>query len=90
MLRTKENEAYAAEVLRRYDDFRAWAIEHWPHRDDPIASTDFTAGRQELTVLLDARLDGQPTRAPHQEVAAEEVVNPDADQFLQVTPAPWP
>lgn len=90
MLRTKENEAYAAEVLRRYDEFRAWAIDHWPHRDDPIASADFTAGRQELTILLDARLDGQPSPPAHQEAAAENVADPDADQYRQVTAAPWP
>ena len=90
MLRTKENEAYATEVLRRYDEFRAWAIGHWPNPDDPLASGDFTAGRQELAVLLDARLDGRAATAPAPAGVGEAAADPDAGQFLPVTPAPWP
>lgn len=90
MLRTKENEAYAVEVLRRYDDFRSWAIAHWPNPADPLGSADFSAGRQELAVLLDARLDGNVVDRPVPEPATDSARDPDADQFLQVTPAPWP
>ncbi len=89
MLRTKENEAYATEVLQRYDAFRSWAIEHWPNDDDPLSSGDFSAGRQELAVLLDARLDGK-SRGPALPDAPAAAGDPDAGQFLPVTPAPWP
>lgn len=89
MLRSKENEAFATEVLQRYDAFRAWAIEHWPNPDDPLSSADFSAGRRELAVLLDARLDGRAAdAAPAVPPATGE--DPDADQYLPVTPAPWP
>ncbi|MBC7513621.1 MAG: hypothetical protein H7234_04205 [Herminiimonas sp.] len=90
MIRSDENEAYATEVLRRYDEFRAWTIGNWPNHDDPLASGDFSAGRKELAVLLDARLDGVVARSPLPAAADGGTGDPDAGQFLPVTPAPWP
>lgn len=90
MIRSKENEAYATEVIRRYDAFRAWAIGHWPNHDDPLSSADFSAGRQELAVLLDARLEGTVATPVVPEAVDGRADDPDAGQYLPVTPAPWP
>ena len=90
MIRSNEKEAYVSEVLRRYDDFRAWTIAHWPNQDNPLDSGDFSAGRKELAVLLDARLYGGVTKPPPPDAAGGGTDDPDAGQFLPVTPAPWP
>ena len=90
MMRSKENEAYAAEVLQRYDAFRSWTIANWPNAADPLSSADFSAGRQELSGLLNARLDGRDDQPVAPAAPSESTGDPDADQFLPVTPAPWP
>ena len=89
-MRSKENEAYAAEVLQRYDAFRSWTIAHWPNAADPLSSADFSAGRQELSGLLDIRLNGKVNPPALSAAPAEDAGDPDAGQFLPVTPAPWP
>jgi len=81
---------FAAQATERYDAFIAWMTGHWPQQSDPLTPADFGAGRREMDLLLGAKLHaggdhGQPT----ENVAATDEKS-DSNQYLPVTPAPWP
>jgi hypothetical protein len=83
---------FATEVAQRYDEFIAWTISQWPSLDDPLSPADFALGRKELSLLLDSRLSTSvsvsSTNAPTKQLPPDHADN--SNQFLPVTPAPWP
>lgn len=83
-------DVFATQATEKYDEFIAWMIQHWPQRSDPLSTADFSAGKREMNLLLGAKLhaagdSGQPIA----DVAATNDRD-NAEQYLPVTPAPWP
>lgn len=88
MSTNKDNDAFAKETLRRFDDFVSWTISNWPHGHAPLSGGDFSAGRRELATLLGPRLDaGNEFNDEHNAHPDDMDANP---QYIPVTPAPWP
>ncbi|MGN6389926.1 MAG: hypothetical protein ACTHL1_10470 [Burkholderiaceae bacterium] len=82
---TKDDyDRYAAELVRRFEDFTTWAIEHWPDPESPLMDSDFAASRKEIAGLVGPRLGGGHTDADPGAKAD------DSTQFVNVTPMPWP
>ncbi|MES2832727.1 MAG: hypothetical protein V4695_12120 [Pseudomonadota bacterium] len=81
---------FATEALERYEAFTSWMISQWPQHSDPLTNADFSAGRREMDLLLGAKLHASGEHGqPAANVSATGGEN-DANQYLPVTPAPWP
>ncbi|RJF97911.1 hypothetical protein [Noviherbaspirillum saxi] len=78
-----ECDKFAAQLAQRFQEYTKWAIGHWPNKDFPLLESDFSASRRELSTILGAKLsEGEDPATP--------AGNPDAGQFRDVTPMPWP
>lgn len=86
---TKDDyDRFAAEMVRRFEDFVSWSKENWPDRQAPLLDSDFIAARKEIGEMVGPRLgDGQ--RPANGEINAASPVD-DGAQYVQVTPMPWP
>lgn len=75
---------FAAELTQRFEDWTQWAIQHWPHHDFPLMTSDFAQSRRELNSILGAKLDaGQQSATSNQ--------GPDeSGQYIDSNPMPWP
>lgn len=83
MASKEQCDRFAAEMAHRFEEFTAWAVEHWPHKDMPLLSSDFAESRKEIGQILGSRLsEGRTDLA--------EPSGDDAARFVQTTPAPWP
>lgn len=84
------HEQYVASTLDQFDLFVATVIKAWPDDKKPLTSADFSAARYELLKMMNER---HHANAPDLAVAtttSSSGADPDAGQYLPVTPAPWP
>lgn len=82
-LPAKQAEAYASELVRRFDEFTHWAIANWPEKNYPLMPSDFAESRREISVILGRKLhegETSPPSTPAQEGAP----------YIEVHPTPWP
>lgn len=78
-----EPDAYADELVRRFEEFTQWAIVHWPQKNYPLMSSDFAASRREISGIVGRKLhEGESMTPP---TAAQE-----DPPYLDVSPTPWP
>lgn len=82
---TKEQcDQFSTEMARRFEEFTRWSIENWPNKSTPLMSSDFSESRKEIGRILGNRLnEGRSDLAPPQS-------DTNDNQFVQMTPAPWP
>ena len=80
---------YKEEAMNKYDAFMAWMIDHWPQRGDPLSTSDFSAGKRELDLLLGAKLHAH-IEGRGELIDARKGHGDDDGQYRPVTPAPWP
>ncbi len=71
---------YAAEVVRRFEEFTSWTMENWPHQSQRLMSSDFSESRRELAGLLSEKLSSEEDKSPSEGGA----------QYVDMNPAPWP
>jgi len=83
MASKEECDEYAAELTRRFDEYVRWAIANWPKREFPLLSSDFNASRREISQIAGPKLGEGESATPG-------VANPNAGQFRDVSPMPWP
>jgi hypothetical protein len=90
--RRLSRDEYATEVMRRYQEFRLWAMQNWPVATQPLDDAAFYATERELKLLLGARLhpqDGAESKRPGP--PPDQAGSGDGDgEFRDVTPMPWP
>jgi hypothetical protein len=84
MSEPSRNEQFAVEFNQRFEALISWANANWPEKNQPLVPEDFGASRREIALLLGARLfAGKPYNA-----------GPDpsdgGEQYISVSPAPWP
>lgn len=81
---TKDDyDRFAAEMVRRFEDFTTWAKENWPDTQSPLLDSDFASMRKEIAEMVGPRLgdsygENAPEPADH------------TTQYVNVTPMPWP
>jgi hypothetical protein len=80
----RQRERYAEELQARFDEYQRWAIANWPVKEQALTEAAFVAARRELQLITGAML--HPGRKP----GAVPAGGPQAPQFEEVTPAPWP
>ena len=90
MSNDKTHEQYVASMLEQFDALAATAMQAWPHPDRPLSSADFSAARYELLNMMNQRRDNPAMTSAAQNDPANNQGDPDAGQYLPVTPAPWP
>lgn len=83
-------EAFAAQAMRRHEEFIMWMVEHWPKTGETLSVADFNLSKRELANLLGSRLDIGESDATLPSGASTAVPDSDSEQYLPVTPAPWP
>jgi hypothetical protein len=80
---TKDDyDQFAADMVRRFEDFTTWAKENWPDKQSPLLDSDFASMRKEVAEMVGPRLGeayGSVQPGP-----------PDDTQYVSVTPMPWP
>ncbi|EIJ47441.1 hypothetical protein GWL_16820 [Herbaspirillum sp. GW103] len=80
----QQREQYAAQLRARFEDYKRWAMAHWPVTDQPLQDSAFIAAERELELITGSML--HPGRKPDGIPAA----SAQPGQFEEVTPAPWP
>jgi len=80
---------FADQATERYDAFIHWMINNWPQPSDPLSIDDFTAGKREMGLLLGAKLHANSDHGRLPDIGASKDEG-QSDQYLPVTPAPWP
>lgn len=94
MASKEEHDRYAAELTRRFEEFTRWAISNWPDKRFPLVESDFRAARRELAEIAGPKLgEGDPEPVERGNAGRENTapgIPIDAQQFVDVTPAPWP
>jgi len=80
----QQREEYARQLRLRFEEYKRWAIEHWPVAEQPLDDSAFIAAERELDLLTGTML--HPGRKPHGVPAN----GAQQAQFEDVTPAPWP
>ncbi|MDR6582317.1 hypothetical protein HBH1_01908 [Herbaspirillum sp. BH-1] len=80
----QQREDYARELKRRFEDYKQWAMTHWPIAEQPLDDAAFVASQREMELLTGSRL--HPGRQPDAIPAGGQ----QQAQFEDVTPAPWP
>jgi hypothetical protein len=84
MTEKERYDQYAAEAVKRFEDFTQWAIANWPNKNFPLMQSDFNQGRRELSQIVGSKLGEGPPSPP-----AAHQAN-DASQYIETHPAPWP
>ena len=72
---------FANELLRRFEEMQQWAMANWPDSAQPLSTADFAAARKYILALLP--MTSEINR--HEPEPAE-----GGEQYVDVTPAPWP
>lgn len=94
MSSTDDFETYASQALERFDTFVSWTTSYWPRPEAPLTVEDFSATRHQLVTLLSDRFNTLSARpgAPSapDERQAPGIAASSSEQYLPVTPAPWP
>lgn len=89
-----EHDRYAAELTRRFEEFTRWAISNWPDKRFPLVSSDFRASRREIAEIIGPKLgEGEPEHTEAGRGGRENTapgIPVETQQFVDVTPAPWP
>ncbi|MBP1313186.1 type II secretory pathway pseudopilin PulG [Herbaspirillum sp. 1173] len=80
----QQREEYARQLRLRFEQYKRWAIEHWPVAEQPLDDSAFIAAERELDLLTGTML--HPGRKPDGIPAS----GAQQTQFEDVTPAPWP
>ncbi|MCP3655278.1 hypothetical protein [Herbaspirillum sp.] len=80
----QQREDYARQLRLRFEEYKRWAIEHWPVAEQPLDDSAFIAAERELDLLTGTML--HPGRKPDSIPAS----GAQQAQFEDVTPAPWP
>lgn len=81
---TKDDyDSFAAEMVRRFEDFTEWAKENWPDQQSPLTDADFATMRKEIAAMVGPRLGESYGGVPPQ-------ASDDSAQYVSVTPMPWP
>jgi hypothetical protein len=86
----KTHEQYVASTLEKFDAFVHAAMENWPQAHTPLTTADFSAARYELLKMMNERRENKSNPPASQPGAINSDADPDAGQYLPVTPAPWP
>lgn len=82
MTANADYDRYASELTERFEEMMKWAIEHWPRKDFPLLSSDFSRTRREISEIVGPKLgDGHPDDRPEPRTAR---------QFRPISPMPWP
>lgn len=84
MSTNQTHEQYVASILGQFDAFCDVAIQAWPHVNAAPTSADFRAARYELLKMLNERRDKDGIESPANDGKSE------PEQYLPMTPAPWP
>ncbi|QDD64689.1 hypothetical protein EJD96_11190 [Herbaspirillum seropedicae] len=80
----RQRQDYARELRARFEQYKTWAITHWPVRGQPLEESAFVAAERELELITGTMLH---PGGPSQAIPAD---GDEPGQFQQVTPAPWP
>jgi hypothetical protein len=79
--------AFAAELMARFEDFTAWAVDNWPKEGNggnyAPSQADFAAARKNVERLCGMH---DPARVQADEPAPED----GGEQYVSINPAPWP
>lgn len=78
-----EYDLFAAEMVRKFEDFTTWAKENWPDRQSPLTDSDFASMRKQVAEMVGPRL-GTGEAKPDGPGAGDDA------QYVNVTPMPWP
>ncbi len=79
----QDDNLYADELVRRFEEFTGWAIANWPHKNYPLLESDFAEARREISVILGSRLqEGQSSPSAG--------LRPGEPQYIDTNPMPWP
>lgn len=78
---------FAKEMARRFDEFTAWAIEHWPVKSFPLMQSDFVESGKEISEILGSRLAVDEDAGGGNGNTTQSEYEP---QYVSVTPMPWP
>ena len=84
MAEKQVSDAYAAEVVRRLEEFVDWSRDNWPVPAFALMDSDFDGVRREIQLILGERLTQAQEAAGTAEPAA------GGPQYRPVNPAPWP
>lgn len=80
----QQRQDYARQLRTRFDDYKRWAIEHWPVAEQPLEDSAFIAAERELELITGSMLHpGRSSQSAPAEGRAQA-------QYQDVTPAPWP
>ncbi|KAF1041295.1 MAG: hypothetical protein GAK35_03419 [Herbaspirillum frisingense] len=80
----RQREQYAQELQARFADYKRWAMDNWPVREQALTDAAFVAAERELALMTGAMLH------PGRKSGALPADGKQEAQFEDVTPAPWP
>lgn len=80
MENNEESKKFTAELERRFQELEQWALQNWPDKSHPLATSDFSELRSEI-----ARL-GKPNDPNKREPEPSE----GGAQYISLNPTPWP
>ena len=82
MNHAEERSRYTDEFTRRFDEFARWAIDNRPDKNSQLDLSDLREFRMEMEKILLGLDDSYHRKAAEPSQGGE--------QYVQVTPAPWP
>lgn len=82
MRRDIERFEFSEEFTRRFNEFARWAIDNRPDKSHPLDLSDLREFRMEMEKIVMGLDDSWHRKAAEPEQGGE--------QYIQVTPAPWP
>jgi len=79
---------FAKEMMRRFDELTAWAVENWPVKSFPLMQSDFVESGKEISEILGSKLARDEDAGDDN---ASSVTKSELEpQYVSVTPMPWP
>lgn len=82
MNHTEQRRQFAEEFVRRFNEFAHWAIDNRPDKSHPLDMSDLREFRMELEKVVMGLDDSYHKKSAEPSQGGE--------QYIQVTPTPWP
>lgn len=82
MNHTEQRHQFSEEFVRRFNEFARWAIDNRPDKSHPLDLSDLREFRMELEKVVLGLDDSYHKKGAEPSQGGE--------QYIQVTPAPWP
>ncbi len=82
MRNTEQWDQFSQEFAHRFNELARWAIDNRPDKSPPLDLTDFREFRMEMEKIVTGLDESHHRKSAEPEQGGE--------QYIQITPAPWP